>query len=500
MSSGIDVSVLPKQPKEKVRIHDIEVVRTGTRITLPDGMATGDAIAALMLKQQSEEQDVNIWEEFDASPPEGAYALMQVLEEKYGMAMVQGDWLSNATMVTVQVGFNETVLVPWGNFPIPGVEAVIRTAGQYNPLTGLVNFRFGGTVKRKHEEIVRQLGSLVRERLRTHSIYQGKAFRLSFTDVDGDTIRVMEPQFLDLRQVARDELVFDGALGGLISTNLFTPVRHTEAVRRAGIPLKRGVCLAGTYGTGKTMTAYKLADECVRYGWTFIYLEHASELAQGIRFAAKYQPAVIFVEDVDKAVDHSRRSTELNDLLNTLDGVDTKERDIMVVFTTNHLEDIHPAMLRPGRLDAVIRMQPPSSVAAARLVQVYGRGQLAPDVNFDLIGRELDGHIPALIREVVERAKLGAIGRSGTTDFQLTTEDLVLAAHGLKEQRELLTPAPQPRQVSDIEHAAGVLAKTMLKIAGGDDGENQLNGQDHGVNALVPGTVEFGPTEPRPNA
>lgn len=58
--------------------------------------------------------------------------------------------------------------------------------------------------------------------------------------------------------------------------------------------------------------------------------------------------------------------------INTLDGVDSKKHEIMVVLTTNDKRAIHPAFVRPGRIDAVIPILPPDNDATVRLVRSYG--------------------------------------------------------------------------------------------------------------------------------
>ena len=53
---------------------------------------------------------------------------------------------------------------------------------------------------------------------------------------------------------------------------------------------------------------------------------------------------------------------------------DSKDSEIMVVLTTNEVSKIHPAFLRPGRIDAVVSIRPPDTEATVRMVRRYGRG------------------------------------------------------------------------------------------------------------------------------
>src|SRR5262249_43736373 len=156
--------------------------------------------------------------------------------------------------------------------------------------------------------------------------------------------------------------------------------------------------------------------KAVRNGWTFIYLDTVLDLKRGLDFAARYAPAVLFAEDIDRVVD-GERSVSLDEILNTIDGVDTKNGEIITVFTTNHVEKINPAMLRMGRLDALIHVAPPDAKAAERLVQLYSRGLLEDNCDLTEVGKMLSGKIPAFIREVTERAKIATIARVGGPDI-----------------------------------------------------------------------------------
>lgn len=206
--------------------------------------------------------------------------------------------------------------------------------------------------------------------------------------------------------------------------------------------MKRGVLLAGVYGTGKTLTAKVASKFCAEAGITFLYIHKANELPHAIRFAKLYcDPAVvIFCEDID-SVTSGKRNVELNDILNTVDGVDTKGMNLITLLTTNHLETITRAMLRPGRLDAVITIPPPDKVAVQKLLRIYGKGVIPPNADLTAVGEELDGSIPAIIAEVVKRAKLSqlALQEPGTRITEISPAALLDAARTIRMQRTLLS-------------------------------------------------------------
>ncbi|SBW15960.1 hypothetical protein BR10RB9215_C20628 [Brucella sp. 10RB9215] len=152
-------------------------------------------------------------------------------------------------------------------------------------------------------------------------------------------------------------------------------------------------------------------------------------------FAREYQPCVIFAEDIDRAAD--REDEDVNDLVNMLDGLISKEMEMMVVLTTNHIEKIDRALLRPGRFDAVISIDAPDAETAERIIRVYAGKLLSSEADLAPVGEVVAGMIPASIREVVERAKLSMLTEGRNS---LTVEDLRISAIGMKRHVALLEP------------------------------------------------------------
>lgn len=451
---------------KKVDLRNIDVVRNeGDRIEVPHGMELDDVIRSLILKKEQEEEVVSVNAEIDVYPTDGAHALMLSLKRKFGwQRMVATPGFFGATppmMLDVDVGPNgESIQVPWGRMEIPGIDGFLQTGATTKD--GRWIFQLGGQVKRKHEGKVKEIVDLVRQTAREESIYRSKAIRVTFESEGPDGMPAPPPTFMDLSGDL--ELVFSDDLMRQVSANLFTPIVARDAAKRAGVPTKRGVLLAGPYGTGKTQTAHVAAAKATNAGFTFIYLDNVAELGKAIRFASHYEPAVIFAEDLDRAAENRDNTT--NEIMNVIDGIESKNSEIFVVLTTNHVEKIHPAMLRPGRLDQVIYVNPPDAKAAEKLVRVYARHTLEEGADLTEVGKALSGEIPAVIREVVESAKLYRLdaaitaGESVDGELSIRPQDLVDAARGMEEQRRLLTPTPEDRR-SDIERAADRLGSHL---------------------------------------
>lgn len=440
---------------------DVTVVREGNQIILPKGMSFDDGMEWLRRKKVEDEREVAINEIVEGFPLDGAIAFHKAISRKYGFAGLiptPGFWgPTPPTMVGVQVSVDETVQVPWGRLQIPNIEGFLQT--QVTLKDGRMVFLIGGRVKQRYKAEIAELAATTRQIVLGESIYRGKAVKVSFPEIDPENFSPTDnaPKFLDVRNVRQEELIFSKDVAVLIQDSLFTPIEHTSTCRALKIPLKRGILLEGPYGTGKTLTAYVTASKAVKNGWTFIYLETVKDLQRAIFFAQQYGPAVIFAEDIDQVV-RGNRSEEMNGILNTIDGVDTKSSEIIVVLTTNHVELINAAMLRPGRLDAVIPVRPPDTLAVGKLIRLYARGLVEENASLEEAGKLLQGQIPAVIREVVERSKLSAVTRTdGNSEFRLTDNDLVHAAKSMLAQIALINPntAPAPHPMEVLGRALG---------------------------------------------
>jgi len=423
--------------------HVAEIVNHGEKLILPENMGIDAAIDLLERRKEYLQETVDLRETFDVFPWDGANAFAEVLEKRYGWVPATSTpgffGPQPPKMISIEVSPGKFRQVPWGAFSLPGISGMVNTAAQGKD--GRVVFALSATILRKDEATVQALFADLREYLKTHSIYRGQAIKLRFRDDDGDKLPLPEPKFLDTNDVNEAMLVYSADVQASIETNLFTPITRVDDCIANGVPVKRGVLLGGTYGTGKTLAAKVASKLAVQHGVTYIYVPRADELADAIEFAKQYQSpaAVIFCEDIDRVM-AGERSVEMDDILNIIDGIDTKSANIVVVLTTNDLESLNPAMLRPGRLDAVIEVTPPDAKAVEKLLRVYGGDAISATTDLTEAGKALDGAIPAVISEVVKRAKLAQLRlqEPGEKVKHLSEAALIEAARTMQSQLRLL--------------------------------------------------------------
>jgi transitional endoplasmic reticulum ATPase len=357
------------------------------------------------------------------------------------------------TLVEVEVGVGKVQAIPWGRLTLFKDGGYIDT-GLQKTANGRFLFTASALVKRKDESFVRDIYAEVRKELADSSIYRGQAISVRFLDDDGDHLPMPTIKFVDCEGVRREQLILPDEVDSALDTNIYTPITRRADCAAAGISFKRGVLLAGDFGTGKTLAARVAAALAVENGITYIYCKRTDEFAQAVEFALQYAPAIVFCEDIDR-VTTGDRDIEMDKILNIIDGIDTKSAQVMVVLTTNAVEKINPAMLRPGRLDAVIHVKRPDASAAARLIRYYGGRFINGDTTLMLVGEQLRDQIPAVIEEVVKRSKLAALKRSprGVRDIEVSEVDLLEAANTMHMQLDLLAGPKAPVVPSDLERS-----------------------------------------------
>lgn len=437
---------------KEIAVAHIE--RYGEKLILPMGMKIPVAIDLLQRRMKFEDEVTSFNADYDVMPWDGAYALDRCLVEKFGWApatSTPGFWGDEPPQViSVQIDYGQHAQVAWGRFSLPNVQGYVET-GVAKQANGRFKFTLSATVKRMDEQPVKELFDMVREYLKHNSIYRGKAVKIRFLDAKGNDLAFPTVEYLNAKAIRPDSIIYSDEVYEQVQVNLFTPITRVNDCIKNGVAVKRGVLLGGVFGTGKTMAASVASRLAVDNGVTYVYTPRAAELKLAIEFAKQYQsPAcVVFCEDVDRVTD-GKRSVAMDDLLNIIDGIDTKNANIITVLTTNELGKINPAMLRPGRLDAVIEVTPPDAKAAQRLVRLYGAEAIPADEDLTEVGTYLAGQIPAMIAEVVKRAKLYQIGTQepGTPVSAISAQALLYAAKTMRAQVDLMERRIKEEQVT----------------------------------------------------
>jgi transitional endoplasmic reticulum ATPase len=432
-----------KSKKEKFNRPMVKRDDKVTAITLPPGMSYDQGIEWLMLIKKEEESPVSIMHELRGFPLDGMVAYWNAMVEVCGFASpiptqtMFGPQMP--TLVSVRIGPDETdyIQAPLGQITSPAYSGVLNAILKIGEGVKHPAFIIGGTIKKKDRPLVQKIIDKAISLLKTNSIYRGKAVKIDFSYIREE--RSFDPvndapQFMDTHKTKVNEAIFSKKVEDAIRIGLWSRIQKTDWFRSRGERIRSGIIAAGPYGVGKTLLATITARICEDNGWTFVYLKDVRDLKHALVMAKQYSPCVVFAEDINRAAG-LERDTEVDAILNTVDGVDNKEDEIICVFTTNEPEQINKGLVRPGRTNKFIEMTAPDADAARRLVQLYARGSLDQDIDWGVLGPALAGMIPASIQTVVQDARVAAMLRGSDT---VTTDDLLDAAGAMQNHLDLL--------------------------------------------------------------
>ena len=200
-------------------------------------------------------------------------------------------------------------------------------------------------------------------------------------------------------------------------------LRDPTRFAKVGARVPKGVLLHGPPGTGKTLLAKAVAGES---GSAFFSVSAASfvEVYSGtgaariralFKAARKHAPSIIFIDELDaigqvRATSGMNREQDqtLNQLLVELDGFGTK-RNVIMIASTNRLDSLDPALLRPGRFDRQAFVPPPDIAARDAILAVHTRAKpLAADVRLNVIARVSAGLSGADLENICNEAAIRA--------------------------------------------------------------------------------------------
>jgi transitional endoplasmic reticulum ATPase len=313
--------------------------------------------------------------------------------------------------------------------------------------------------------VAADLAALVREaalRAASRASTDGQPPKLHQEDLVG-ALSVIRP----LSRSASEELTIGNVtlddVGDMIEAKqalteaVLWPLQHPDTFARLGVDPPRGVLLYGPPGCGKTFVVRALAST----GQLSVHAVKGSELMDKwvgssekavrelFRRARDSAPSLVFLDEVDALAPRRGQSFDsgvtdrvVAALLTELDGIDPL-RDVVVLGATNRPDLIDPALLRPGRLERLVFVEPPDAAARREILRTAAKSiPLSADVDLDDIAAELDGYSAADCVALLREAALTAMRRS------IDVADVTAA--DLEAARKTVRPSLDPTQLESL--------------------------------------------------
>ncbi|AKC37746.1 putative ATPase [Mycolicibacterium phlei] len=313
--------------------------------------------------------------------------------------------------------------------------------------------------------VVADLAALVREaalRAAARASEKASAPALTQEDLVGALSVIRPLSRSSTEEVAVGSITLDD-VGDMVATKqalteaVLWPLQHPDTFERLGVDPPRGVLLYGPPGCGKTFVVRALASSgrlsvhAVKGAELMDKWVGASEQAvrELFRRARDSAPSLVFLDEVDALAPRRGQSFDsgvtdrvVAALLTELDGVEPL-RDVVVLGATNRPELIDPALLRPGRMERLVFVEPPDAQARKDILKTAARAvPLDADVDLDALAADLDGFSAADCAALLREAAMAAMRRS-IDAADVTVGDIETA-------RATVRPSLDPVQVASL--------------------------------------------------
>ena len=255
-------------------------------------------------------------------------------------------------------------------------------------------------------------------------------------------------------------------------------LRDPQKFTKLGGRIPKGVLLAGSPGTGKTLLARAIAGEAgvpffTISGSDFVEMfvgVGASRVRDLFSQGKKNAPCIIFIDEIDAVGrhrgaglggGHDEREQTLNQLLVEMDGFEGND-GVIIIAATNRPDVLDPALLRPGRFDRQVVVPAPDVKGREMILDIYGKKtKLAGDVDMAVIARGTPGFSGADLENLVNEAALMA-AREGKEEVDANHLERAKDKVMMGAERRSMIISPREKEITAYHEAGHALVARLL--------------------------------------
>ncbi|MFH1774931.1 MAG: AAA family ATPase, partial [Methanobacteriota archaeon] len=199
--------------------------------------------------------------------------------------------------------------------------------------------------------------------------------------------------------------------------------------------------------------------------------ESEKAVRETFRKAKQAAPAIIFFDEIDsiapkRGTSFDSRVTErvVSQILTELDGIE-ELKEVVVIAATNRPDMVDPALLRPGRIDRLIYVRPPTEGEREEIFKIHLEGKpLEGDINIKELAKKTEGYVGADIEAMCREAAMLALRElikpgMDRESVKGRSKKITIKKKHLEAAMERIKPTASQSELKDFEKLAGEFAK-----------------------------------------